>query len=190
MVGAHIIDCMHTATAAIGANVNSHGPGPGANTTGLLHNMGSMAFGMGTSAVGSPGFGQFSGPNSSRLVSNAGLETQPGGSLFSQQSRSHTGGDQQQGTYHPFGLSGGLLQDHGLNPGVSTSAVIICRQLSEAHRFHCCGGLQLESRSITMLLIMAMGAHFALQNQIQIKLSLCTCTMFCACCTFCATCLA
>lgn len=110
-------------TAAIGANVNHHGPDPGANTTGHLHNMGSMAFGMGTSAVGSPGFGQFLGFNSGSLVSNAGLESQLGGSLFSGQARSHSGGNQQQGSYHPFGSSGGLVQDHGLNPGV---CVCVC----------------------------------------------------------------
>ena len=113
-------------TAAIGANVNNHGPGSGANTTGHLHNMSSMAFGMGTSAVGSPGFGQFLGPNSSSLVSNSGLEAQLGGSLFSGQARSHSGGDQRQGTYHPFGSSGGLVQDHGLNPGACVSVVIMC----------------------------------------------------------------
>ena len=84
-----------------------------------------MAFGLGTSAVGSPGFGQFlvPGPNPSSLVSSAAMNTQLDGNqtLFSRQEAAPAGGNQHPGSYHPFGSSGGLnvgLHNNGLNQGV------------------------------------------------------------------------
>ena len=105
----------------IGANGNGFKIG----SSGNLQVMGSMAFGLGTSAVGSPGFGQFlgPGPNSSSLVSSAVMNPQLGGdqTLFSRQEAISSGGNQHPGSYHPFGSSRGLnvgLQNTGLNQGV------------------------------------------------------------------------
>lgn len=95
-----------------------------------LHNMGSMALGVGTSAVGSPGFGQ----NPGALGHGASHHYTPqlGGGLLA-----HTGGlpgdllahtaaaapRGSYGAYHPFGSAGGTSvglqsQSSGLNTGV------------------------------------------------------------------------
>ena len=108
------------------------GVGSDVSLSGNLHNLGSMAFGLGTSAVGSPGFGQYPGfnptgsgsapylgPNPNSLASHAGPHdgsavigagtavAPMGGAAF-----------QEQGTYHPFGTIGGIdagLQSSGFN---------------------------------------------------------------------------
>ncbi|KAL0046021.1 hypothetical protein WJX82_011659 [Trebouxia sp. C0006] len=110
--------------AASHAGVGANGNGPKIGSSGNLQVMGSMAFGLGTSAVGSPGFGQFlvPGPNPSSLVSSAAMNTQLDGNqtLFSRQEAAPAGGNQHPGSYHPFGSSGGLnvgLHNNGLNQG-------------------------------------------------------------------------
>lgn len=101
---------------------------PGAGNTDQLHSMGSMAFGMGTSAVGSPGFGQVMGQNPGRFLGQKpdsmsvsyGEESQAGGSLFSCNVAGLSAGSQEQGTYHPFGMMGGGnagLPDNNVNQG-------------------------------------------------------------------------
>lgn len=99
-----------------------------------LHNMGSMALGVGTSAVGSPGFGQ----NPAALGHGASHHYTPqlGGGLPARLP-AHTGGLPPEllahtaaaapwgshGAYHPFGSAGGISagpqsQSSGLNTGV------------------------------------------------------------------------
>ena len=108
-----------------GSKIGANGNGSKIGSSGNLQVMGSMAFGLGTSAVGSPGFGQFLGPglNPSSLVSSAAMNPQLGGdqTLFSRQEAVPSGGNQPPGSYHPFGSSGGLnvgLHNTGLNQGV------------------------------------------------------------------------
>jgi len=106
-----------------GSKIGADGNGSKIGSSGNLQVMGSMAFGLGTSAVGSPGFGQFLGPSPSTLISNAAMNPQLGGdqTLLSRQEAAPSGGNQQAGTYHPFGSSGGLnvgLQNTGLNQGM------------------------------------------------------------------------
>ena len=87
----------------------------GANTPDHLHNMGSMALGLGTSAVGSPGFGQFSSQNPGAFG-----HPQLGGGLFAHTATAASGGSH--GVYHPFGSPAGTSlgpQSSGLNTGVS-----------------------------------------------------------------------
>jgi len=108
---------------SMNAGVGANGNGSKIGSSGNLQVMGSMAFGLGTSAVGSPGFGQFLGPSPSTLISNAAMNPQLGGdqTLLSRQEAAPSGGNQQAGTYHPFGSSGGLnvgLQNTGLNQGM------------------------------------------------------------------------
>ncbi len=121
--------CLRTLMLLAAANAHGRiGVGSSANTTDNLHNMGSMAFGLGTSAVGSPGFGQFIGHNPSSSANNSSLEPQLGGSLFSRPVASPHGGNHEQGTYHPFGMSGGVnagLQDTGLNAGVMIQSCFV-----------------------------------------------------------------
>ena len=116
-----VISTLMPSIAGVGANGN----GPKTGSSGNLQVMGSMAFGLGTSAVGSPGFGQFlgPGPNPSSLVSSAAMNPQLGGdqTLFSRQEAVPSGENQQPGSYHPFGSSGGLnvgLHNNGLNQGM------------------------------------------------------------------------
>ena len=117
-----------------GSNTGANGNGSNIGSSGNLQVMGSMAFGLGTSAVGSPGFGQFlgPGPNPSSLVSSAAMNPQLVGAqtLFSRQEAVPSGGNQNTGSYHPFGSSGGLnvgLQNTGLNQGMRrvTNALIL-----------------------------------------------------------------
>ncbi|KAL0041131.1 hypothetical protein WJX77_005802 [Trebouxia sp. C0004] len=112
--------------AASHAEFGANGNGSKIGSSGNLQVMSSMAFGLGTSAVGSPGFGQFLGPNPSSLVSSAAMNPQLGGdqTLFSRQEAVPSGGNQHPGTYHPFGSSGSLnvgLQNTGLNQGFSNT---------------------------------------------------------------------
>ena len=94
----------------------------GPNTPDHLHNMGSMALGLGTSAVGSPGFGQTLGqtPAAAAPGQGAGQHPQLGGGLFAHPAAAAPGGSH--GEYHPFGSVGGASsgpQTAGLNPGMS-----------------------------------------------------------------------
>ena len=86
----------------------------GANTPDHLHNMGSLGLGLGSSAVGSPGLGQF-------LSQNPGAFGHPqlGGGLFAHTAAAASGGSH--GVYHPFGSAAGTslgAQSSGLNTGV------------------------------------------------------------------------
>ena len=143
---------MSLVTTGFGANgsgskIGANGNGSKIGSSGNLQVMGSMAFGLGTSAVGSPGFGQFlgPGPNPGSLVSTAAMNPQLGGdqTLFSGQEAVPSGGNQHPGSYHPFGSSGGLnvgLQSTGLNQGmqcvISVSSAYYQRIISVSSACH------------------------------------------------------
>lgn len=101
---------------------------PGANTPDHLHDMGSMALGLGTSAVGSPGFGQLMGQNPATMLGQgAGQHPQLGGGLFADPAAAALGGSR--GEYHPFGSARGTNlgpESAGLNTGMPVCWLKAC----------------------------------------------------------------
>lgn len=106
-----------------------------------------MALGLGTSAVGSPGFGQFLGQNPAALAQGIGHHPQLGSGLFAHSAvpGGILGGGS--GEYHPFGSVGGTSLgpgSAGLNTGMPvfvahqflvkrhmTSAVLMLQSLGQ-----------------------------------------------------------
>ena len=103
----------------LGMSVLGSAHSDGANTPDHLHHMGSMGLGLGTSAVGTPGFGQFPSQMPAGFSTSAGHQPQLGSSLFS-----HTAGGAGHGSYHPFGSIGqpsAGLQNAGGSSGVAAA---------------------------------------------------------------------